>query len=112
MSSRLGPLQIECDAPPYMIVSACRKIGFEYPEDVRWQRMSGVRHRWAALTHLFGPASWSALLGGKEPAQGTCSCGQPLPALETCSFLYRSGKTAAYKLGQCRACHTIYWDEA
>ena len=34
MSSRLGPLQIECDAPPYMIVSACRKIGFESPEDV------------------------------------------------------------------------------
>ena len=37
--------------------------------------MSGFRHRWTALTHLFGPASWSALLGGKEPAEGTCSCG-------------------------------------
>ena len=29
MSSRLGPLYIECDAPPYSVVVACQKLGFQ-----------------------------------------------------------------------------------
>ena len=39
-----------------------------------------------------------------------CSCGHTLPALETCTFLFRSGKTKAYQLGQCGRCHTIFWE--
>ena len=36
MSSELGLLEVECDAPPYPIVRACRKLGLIAPEDVRW----------------------------------------------------------------------------
>ncbi len=112
MSSRLGPMEIECDAPPYTVVHACREVGLKSPEDVRWRRMSRFQRRWEALTSLFGPGSWASLLGGREPQHGHCSCGHALPALETCSFLFRSGKTQAYQLGQCDHCRTIYWDEA
>ncbi len=112
MSSRLGPMEIECDAPPYAVVCACREVGLESPEDVRWRHRSRFQRRWDALTNLFGSGSWSALLGGKEPERTTCSCGQPMPTLDTCTFMFRSGKTQSYKLGQCPRCHTIFWDEA
>ena len=39
MSSKLGPLEVVCDAPPYCIVRACHLIGLRKPEDVRWLRL-------------------------------------------------------------------------
>ena len=31
-----GLSEIECDAPAYSVVQACRKLGLQSPEDVRW----------------------------------------------------------------------------
>jgi len=112
MSSRLGPLAVECDAPQYTVVRACREIGLDSPEDVRWRRMSNFRQRREVLSNLFGSRVWEGLFGGKEAPAITCTCGQLLPTLETCSFLFASGRTQAYNLGQCRRCRTIFWEEA
>lgn len=35
-SDWFGTLEIESDATAYFIVRACRKLGFQAPEDVRW----------------------------------------------------------------------------
>ena len=40
MANPLGPIEIDCDAPPYAIVRACQRIGIRTPEDVRWARLS------------------------------------------------------------------------
>jgi hypothetical protein len=42
MFSRLGPINIDCDAPAYGVVEACEKLGFQSPLDVRWCGMSHV----------------------------------------------------------------------
>jgi hypothetical protein len=112
MSSRLGPLEVECDAPPYTVVRACRELGMQSPEDVCWRRISHFNRRWMTLTNLFGPGSWAALLAGREGRDAGCSCGQTLPALETCSFVFRSGRSQSYQIGQCARCRTVYWEEA
>jgi hypothetical protein len=39
MLKRLGPIDVDCDAPSYMIVQACRQLVMQSPEDVRWCRM-------------------------------------------------------------------------
>ena len=112
MSSRLGPLQVECDAPPYPVVCACRKLGLEAPEDVRWVRRDHLHQRWEALTSLFGPGAWGRVFKGIEAPAITCSCGELLPGLDACSFLFADGTTREYRLGQCRRCHTIFWEES
>jgi len=38
VSTRLGPILIDCDAPPYAIVQACERRGLRSPLDVRWCR--------------------------------------------------------------------------
>ena len=58
MSSKLGPIEILCEAPPYPIVQACHMIGIKRPEDVRWCRMSQFRafggnpHEGQSIWHL------------------------------------------------------------
>jgi len=65
--------------------------------------MGHFNRRWLALTTLFG---------GRAGRDASCSCGHPLPALETCNFVFRSGKSQSYMIGQCGRCHTVYWEES
>jgi hypothetical protein len=37
MNGRLGPVEMECDAPPYAVVEACAYLGSRRPLDVRWR---------------------------------------------------------------------------
>ena len=37
MNGHLGPVEVECDAPPYAVVQACAYLGFDRPLDVRWR---------------------------------------------------------------------------
>ena len=49
MSKQLWPIVIQCDAPNYAVVQACRKLVFRTPEDVRWCRWDefiAPRKRW------------------------------------------------------------------
>ncbi len=103
MPKHLGPIEICCDAPPYYIVRACRRIGIERPEDVRWWRLSHF---------LRAHANWrQLLLGMNRPDDGNCSCGQKLPCLEWYTFTLSTGTEASYFLGQCSRCHTIFWEK-
>jgi hypothetical protein len=110
MSSQFEPQESDCDAPPYHTVRACQGLGFESPLDVRWCRLrqflSG--HADPRISVL---RAWAWLLGQKPPGK-TCVCGNPLPALDQYTFTLQSERQAHYVLGQCRRCHTIFWDDA
>jgi hypothetical protein len=111
MSNRLGPLEIECDAPPYSIVTACRRVEFEDPEDVRWCRLGQVldvpSSEWEGLKRQ----PWKLLVRMAAPDVRTCVCGSRLPSLDRYTFTYLTGHEASYLLGQCKRCRTIYWEE-
>ncbi len=111
MAERLGPLEIDCDAPPYPIVRASRQVGLGSPEDVRWCRISHYplgKDGWGDF--------WRHLALGTPRAGGPtggalCLCGQSLPVLERITFLLASGKGVTYLMGQCPRCHMIFWEE-
>jgi hypothetical protein len=107
MASQLEPVEICCDAPPYPIVRASRHVPLQTPEDVRWLRMTTFHGQEA---RLFSPF-WEMLWGrGKQEAR-TCTCGQPLPGLKLVEFTFITGNKAAYLLGQCCQCRTVFWNE-
>ncbi len=111
MSSKLGPLEVVCDAPPYCIVRACHLIGLRKPEDVRWLRLSSVvkpRHEGEqAAPSFFQKLLWSS----GRVKDVTCTCGQQLPALEKYVFTLLHHGDLYYLLGQCPRCHTVFWEE-
>ncbi len=100
MSSRLGPLEVECDAPPYSVVCACRDLGLQSPEDVRWRRLSRFWLQWKERRGLFGIGSWAELAGPERGARNDLlfrAATRCLPLyLEAGSFLFGSGKTQTY----------------
>ena len=104
MSGRLGPIEICCDAPPYAIVQACRRIGLQRPEDVRWLRMSEPR------SHKGAPWKLQTFLW-RTDNRLCCPCGERLPELALVMFTFNTGEEASYFLGQCARCHTVFWDE-
>lgn len=111
MSSHFELLELECDAPPYAIVRACRKVGLKSPEDVRWCRKShrGKRsHGW--ISFLASPL-WGRLLGRPETDERVCTCGQELLELESYAFTFQNGEQIEYEIGQCPRCRTIYWEK-
>ena len=104
-------LDMECDAPLYTIVQACRSLGFHSPEDVRWCQIDKVspqpkpRHRWLSWSFLRG------LIGRPGPQAAGCQCRQELPRCDQYTFTLRSGEKKHLLLGQCSRCRTIYWKE-
>ncbi len=108
MSEQLGPMDVNCDAPPYHVVEACEGLGFHAPLDVRWCHLS---HFLAEKKGQFGIHLWEWFFGKDQPEEGTCICGRPLPHLDAYTFTFISERRAVYFLGQCHQCQTIYWDE-
>jgi hypothetical protein len=111
MSSQLGPLDVQCDAPTYAVVRACRNVGIRDPEDVRWCH-TGHFFNEVAERGMLGPfhfLAWQSLLGRSEK---TCSCHTRLPLLERFTFTFSSGREETYMLGQCACCGTVFWEEA
>jgi hypothetical protein len=111
MAERLGPIKIDCDAPPYAIVRGCHKIGLSNPEDVGWHRFRNFLNGRLGGGGLFPVQAWKAFLGIHSPEHLCCPCGHSLPKLEKYTFTYLSGREAEYFLGQCGHCQTIFWDE-
>jgi hypothetical protein len=111
VSHHLGEFEIHCDAPPYAIVRACSRVGVQSPEDVRWCRLNRFLTRHLGWRDLLSSGGWKAILGMGKREEGSCTCGQRLPALERCTFQFASGKAAAYLIGQCRGCRTVFWEE-
>jgi hypothetical protein len=110
MSKRLGPIVVQCDSPPYLIVKATRLVGLCAPEDVRWIRLRHLRgDRPGAGGSWYAP--WKLFQRGSQPAGKRCGCGQPLPSLFRATFTFESGETLSFTLGQCARCRTVFWDE-
>ncbi len=110
MSSSLGPIGTECDAPPYPIVKECRSLGMRDPEDVRWCRLVRSPPQAVGWCGLF-TAAFGRGASAPGPAGSRCSCRQPLPALNHYTFLTSSSREVVYRIGQCPWCRTIYWSE-
>jgi hypothetical protein len=111
MPSRLGPIEIVCDAPPYSIIQACSRIGIRNPEDVRWCRMS----HFIAEADSFDPIHlhpWRSFLGVAKGGRVNCSCGQALPSMEKCTFTFITGREVSYFIGQCQRCRTVFWENS
>jgi hypothetical protein len=112
MPNSLGPLDVNCDAPPYNIVRACQMIGIRSPADVRWSRLSRFINTRAGRAASLKHSPWRTLFGIAQPDNANCLCGQKLPLLERYTFTLISGNQASYLLGQCPRCLTVYWEEA
>lgn len=105
MAKSLGPLDFCCDAPPYVVVQACRNIGIVSPEDVRWCRIgsrAAEAKSWSPLTALRSAV-------GRAPR--LCSCRAQLPPLCRHTFEFNTRRCLCYLMGQCPECRTVYWDE-
>ena len=104
MASQLGPIEFDCDAPPYVIVKACHMVDIQSPEDVGWRRLG---------RYLRAPSSGGGLSlhDPGRAARRQCVCGRALPDLVRCTFTLLSGREETYFLGQCARCHTVYWEE-
>jgi len=111
MSEKLGPIEIECDAPPYPVVRAGSRVGLVCPEDVRWFRMSRFLANQEGLQDIFRSPFWKLFLGARV-GKRACTCGHDLPSLERYTFTFRTGRQASYLIGQCIGCRTVYWEEA
>jgi hypothetical protein len=111
VAGKLGPIEVTCDAPPYRIVQACRRIDIRSPEDVRWLRLSEFRR--LSEGNRQGPSSpwWKTLWGKGRRAERTCTCGAPLPCMSLFVFSLSTGAEIPYSLGQCARCRTVFWDE-
>jgi hypothetical protein len=107
----LGLLEVECDAPPYPIVRACRKLGLITPEDVRWGRISRQQKTDQGWVKSFTKPLWDRFLGRLSPHEKTCSCGHHMPPLESYSFTFQTGEQIDYALTQCLYCLAIYWEK-
>jgi hypothetical protein len=107
MSHQTWPIEISCDAPSYLIVQACERLGFQSPLDVRWCRMSH---------YLSGDSPGQRLLHflflKGQADKKTCFCRQTLPLLEDYAFTFACGKVLNYSLAQCPKCRSIFWEEA
>jgi hypothetical protein len=112
MSQQLGPLDIECDSPPFSIVEACERAGFRSPADVGWCRLVPMADkatgRRLELRH-FRVLGW---LFRARRFSTKCVCGRRLPALGEYVFTSTFGERTAYILGQCPACRTMLWAPA
>lgn len=111
MSKLIGPIEVNCDAPDYVIVQACRQVGLQAPEDVCWRRIRNFltqRARGGGL--LF--ELWKKLRFWNIPAVRTCTCGRAFPELKKIIFTFNTGEVEAYFLGQCDRCHSVFWESA
>jgi hypothetical protein len=104
-------VDIDCDAPPYPIVRACRTLGFHAPEDVRWCHSAPVFKPTVPSDSGFHLHGWKAFFARPEPKGPTCCCGQELPQLDSYTFTMLSGKEVRFLLGQCSRCSSMHWKE-
>ncbi len=111
MSNQLGPIDVQCDAPSYAVVRACRRVGIRTPEDVRWCRMSHFLDQAGGWKGLFHPVTWKKLLGRAQDGEHCCSCGERLPMLERVTFTFTTGREETLLLGQCDRCASVFWEE-
>jgi hypothetical protein len=100
--------EIRCEAPPPAVVQACQRLGFRAPQDARWCR---ARHSLAQPSHTSVTGSGPGVIATGPPDPTTCTCGEPIPALDPYAITFALEKVADYLLGQCCRCGMIFWNE-
>jgi hypothetical protein len=110
MNRQLGSIDIDCDAPPYVIVQACERLGFQTPLDVRWCRMSRFPEAPEERPSLFSLRAWKQLLGLVVPRSVACRCGRRVSRLRKFRFVLAPRTKLTYLFGQCAGCATVHWD--
>ena len=109
MVNNLGTPDIQCDAPRYDVVHACRWLGFQFPLDVRWLPMNhclGGQNPRHSIMRRF----WRFCFGHVE-AEKHCTCGSPLADVRRYRFSGIFANEPDYLLGQCFKCRTIFWQK-
>lgn len=67
MSKRWGSIEFYCDAPPYPVVQACRQIGLQAPEDVRWCCLDHLTTQPPHLQQVHHGPLWKLFFGNRGP---------------------------------------------
>lgn len=111
MANQLGPIEVQCDAPPYAIVRACQWLGFQTPEDVRWCRIDHFLEAQADWRVILQCQPWQTSDTSPSPAE-KCSCGTDLPQLQMFTFTLTDGRELSYLLGQCCRCRAMFWERS
>ena len=109
--SRLGPLEVHCDAPSYAMVRTCHALGFHAPLDVRWCRMSHYLSALIGWKGLFNRNTWKMLWETRARGEKACFCGEQLPRLMMYTFTLNTGEELSFFLGQCSRCHSVFWEQ-
>jgi hypothetical protein len=112
MPSQMGPFDMSCDAPPYAVVTACRRLSFQEPEDVRWCRLREILDAPSQEWDKLKRRPWNLLIRLGAPDVKACRCGRHLPKVDRYTFTFLTGRESSYLLGQCPRCRTIYWEDA
>lgn len=108
MFGHLQRIHVDCDAPPYRVVQACRQLGFRSPEDVRWCHLGRFLHGECWRSVLCQVWNWLRCMEA-APKRRQCTFGQTLPYLVSATFTSTMSEEVYY-LGQCRRCQTMFWD--
>jgi hypothetical protein len=102
------------DLPPASIVEACERIGLLKSKGVRWSKVSRLlsnRNRW--FTHLLTRLMAARPSPGAGRCQEVvCTCGEQYVLLIKYRFTLDTGARIDYRIGQCKRCQTIHWDNA
>lgn len=98
---------INLSIPPYYVVSYCKMIGFDLPEDRAWREIArgSVFFAQELLACSCSELSKIGSRWSQLPAF------QPIKIYMHRCFFRFEGKISFYRIGQCPACHTIYWSE-
>ena len=93
--------------PPYHVVTSCVTLGFDRPEDCSWKQIPRESAHHAA--ELF-PCDCADRVRRGSQWSHLKACRTIEIFIHRCLFNY-DGSSQIYRVGQCPACHTIYWSE-
>ncbi len=82
MASRMGTLEIDCDAPPYDVVRSSEAVGLRSPLDVRWCHAGHFLNGAATGPGFLQALARRFLRAAEPPKTPSCTCGCELPALD------------------------------
>jgi hypothetical protein len=96
---------ITVSLPPFHIINSCRTLGFNRPMDCNWSEIGPESPHYlqdqlpcSCAEHRRIGSRWSGLR-----ASATIEV-----FIHRCLF-NEEGASSIYRMGQCPACHTIYW---
>jgi hypothetical protein len=91
--------------PPYHVINSCRTLGFNRPMDCVWTEITPESPHFL-LDQLPCPCAEYRRIGSRW--SGLRASATIEVFIHRCLF-NDEGKSTIFRMGQCPACHTIYW---